>query len=304
MLCLDLDHFKDVNDTLGHPVGDVLLKAVADRLRACVRETDTVARLGGDEFAILQIALEQPAEADRACRTRMIEALERALRASTAIRSSIGASIGIAVAPDDGTEADQLLKNADLALYRAKSDGRGTYRFFEPEMDARMQARRALELDLRKALVDGEFELLLPAARSTCATNAISGFEALLRWNHPQRGMMPPAEFIPLAEETGLIVPLGEWVLRQACAEAAQLAGDAQGRGQPLAGAVQAAAIWCRPSSTRCAHRGLPPGRLELEITEIGAAAGQRRDAGDAAPAARARRRASRWTISAPAIRR
>ena len=159
VLYLDLDHFKSVNDTLGHPVGDELLKAVADRLRGCVRETDTVARLGGDEFAIIQTGIEQPATPPMLARTHSRGDHQAPLRSRRPSASWSTLSIGIALAPDDGADADQLLKNADLALYGAKADGRGTYRFFEPEMDARMKARRELELDLRKALGNGEFEL-------------------------------------------------------------------------------------------------------------------------------------------------
>jgi diguanylate cyclase (GGDEF)-like protein/PAS domain S-box-containing protein len=264
VLCLDLDHFKSVNDTLGHPVGDALLRAVTERLRACVRDGDTIARLGGDEFAILQIGLEKPEEASGLAR-RLIDTMGEPYDLG-GHQVVIGTSIGIAVAPNDGEDPDQLLKNADMALYRAKNDGRGTYRFFEPEMDARLQARRALELDLRKALAQGEFELFYQPLVDL-RSNEVSGCEALLRWHHPERGLVEPAEFIPLAEEIGLIVPLGEWVLRQACAEAVQWPNDVkvavnlspvQFKNRNLVQAVVRA----------LAASGLSARRLELEITE------------------------------------
>ncbi|MDP2411184.1 MAG: EAL domain-containing protein [Pseudolabrys sp.] len=264
LLCLDLDRFKSVNDTLGHPVGDNLLRQVADRLRNSVRESDTVARLGGDEFAIVQTEAQQP-EAATALAQRLINVLSEPYLID-GFEVVIGASVGMAIAPADGTDADHLLKNGDLALYRAKSDGRGTYRFFEPDMDARMQARSRLEFDLRRALAQNEFEVFYQPVINV-KQNAITGFEALLRWRHPQRGMVPPEEFIPLAEETGLIVPLGEWVMQRACRDAAAWPAHVavsvnlspvQFRGRKLLEMVMTALTLAK----------LPANRLVLEITE------------------------------------
>jgi diguanylate cyclase (GGDEF)-like protein/PAS domain S-box-containing protein len=264
VLCLDLDHFKGVNDTLGHPIGDDLLKAVAQRLKKCLRDSDVVARLGGDEFAIVQSPVGSPTEANILA-TTLIEVVSRPYEVQ-GHEFVVGASIGIALAPNDGDAADLLLRNADMALYRAKAEGRGTAHFFEPEMDRRIQARRVLELDLRKAFANGELELFYQPLISI-STNAVSGFEALLRWRHPERGMVPPAEFIPLAEDIGMIVPLGEWVLRQACSEAVRWPGElkvavnlspAQFRSRGVVKAVL----------TALAYSGLPASRLELEITE------------------------------------
>jgi diguanylate cyclase (GGDEF)-like protein len=260
----DRDHFKTVNDTLGHPVGDELLRLAAERLRECIHPDDTVARLGGDEFAIVQVGRDQPVNSTSLA-GRLIKAIGEPFDV-LGHQVVIGASVGIAIAPDDGGNPDQLLKNADLALYRAKEDGRETYRFFEPEMDARMQARRALELDLRKALALCEFALHYQPL-VTLASGKINGFEALLRWHHPQRGMVPPAEFIPLAEEIGLIGGIGAWVLKEACMEAAKWPSSlkvavnlspAQFKGQKLVLDVIAA----------LGASDLPPWRLELEITE------------------------------------
>ena len=264
VLCLDIDHFKDVNDTLGHPIGDLLLKVVAARIRACIRGIDAVARLGGDEFAIVQAGGAQPTDAT-ALAARLIETVGAPFELD-GHEVIVGMSIGIAISPDDGTDPFQLLKNADMALYRAKSDGRGVYRFFEPEMDALMQARRALELDLRKAIAQGDFELYYQPIVDI-STRHVRGFEALIRWRHPQRGMVLPLDFIPLAEETGLIIPLGEWVLRQACKEAAGWPGvvdvavnlsPVQFKNKNLVTTVMMA----------LSAAGLAPSRLELEITE------------------------------------
>jgi len=264
VLCVDLDRFKEINDAFGHTAGDALLKAVAGRLRSCVRESDTVARMGGDEFVIVQTAAADALEAT-ALATRVIEALSAPFTVE-GHQMVVGASVGIALAPADGSQPEQLLKNADIALYRAKSEGRGTYRFFEKGMDLRMQARRALEMDLRKALANGELELHYQPILDL-ASGGICGFEALLRWQHPTRGMVPPGEVIPLAEETGFIVPIGEWVLRQACADASKWPSHLkiavnlspkQFKSRNLAAAVADAV----------ASAGLNPGRLELEITE------------------------------------
>ncbi|HEX4408415.1 MAG TPA: EAL domain-containing protein [Xanthobacteraceae bacterium] len=262
--CLDLDHFKGVNDTLGHPIGDELLQTVAKRLGHCLRDTDTVARLGGDEFAVVQFPLRGPHEASALANT-LIDVVSKSYEVH-GHEFVVGASIGIALAPSDGDSADALLRNVDMALYRAKAEGRGSAHFFEPDMDRRIQARRVLELDLRKAFANGEFELYYQPLVSL-DTDAISGFEALLRWRHPERGMIAPAEFIPLAEEIGLIVQLGEWVLRQACTEAMRWPSDlkiavnlspAQFRSRGVIKAVLTALAYSR----------LAADRLELEITE------------------------------------
>ena len=218
VLCLDLDHFKAVNDTLGHPIGDALLKAVADRVSGCIRTEDTVGRLGGDEFAIIQVGAEQTAAANLA--RRIIAEIGEPFDLE-GHQVLIGTSIGIALAPADGSDPDIILKNADLALYRAKADGRAALRFFESEMDAKMQARRQLELDLRRALSQNEFELYYQPLVNL-QEKRVSAFEALLRWNHPKRGIVPPSDFVPLAEEIGLIISIGKWVLEKACSEAAQ----------------------------------------------------------------------------------
>lgn len=219
VLYLDLDGFKAVNDTLGHPVGDELLCAVSARLRHCVRESDLVARIGGDEFVVVQMEALQPDAG-----TELSERLIRAIQAPFSIQSHpilIGTSIGIATAPASLAEADSLLRDADIALYVAKAEGRGTWRAFQPEMNQQMQARRRLETALRCAVAEKQFEVFYqPLVQAS--TGELTGFEALLRWSHPERGVVSPADFIPLAEETALIKPLGAWVLEKACCDAAK----------------------------------------------------------------------------------
>jgi diguanylate cyclase (GGDEF)-like protein len=263
-LCLDMDNFKRVNDTLGHPVGDGLLKAAGDRLKSCVREADTVARLGGDEFAVIQPAIPGPADAEGLAK-RIIAAFSKPFDVK-GHQILIGTSIGVALAPADGTTSEQLLKHADIALYLSKAEGRGTVRFFEAEMDLRIQERQTLERDLRDAFAHEEFELYYQPLINVIA-GSVSGFEALLRWHHPIRGLVSPTEFISVAEDTGMIVAIGEWVLRMACFEAQKWPIDirvavnlspVQFRKGGIVATVQAALT----------ASGLPPHRLELEITE------------------------------------
>lgn len=264
VMCLDLDYFKNVNDTLGHPAGDALLKMVAQRLRGCVRESDVVARLGGDEFAILQRGEDQPVQAERLAQ-RIVDTLCQPYDLNGQ-RAIVGVSIGIDIATDVNTNPDLMLKNADVALYQAKADGRGTYRFFLPEMGIQIQTRRTMELDLREAMVRQELEVYYQPIFHL-AENKVTGFEALLRWQHSTRGMISPAHFIPLAEELGLIVEIGEWVMQQACEEAASWPNGIkvavnlspiQFRSENLVLVVERALV----------QSGLPPHRLELEITE------------------------------------
>jgi diguanylate cyclase (GGDEF)-like protein len=269
ILYVDLDEFKSVNDSLGHLIGDELLKTVASRLRDCIRSDDLIARLGGDEFAIVRTGF-----TDRDTLIAFVNRLHDAIRIPCDCRGhqiATDASIGIALAPNDGTDLDQLLKNADLAMYAAKADGRHTHRFFEPEMDARVKMRQQLEQDLRQAVAgqcfaaDG-FEVHYQPLVNL-HTNCVSGCEALLRWNHPRHGMISPAEFIPVAEDTGLINQLGEWVLTVACHEASNWADNfrlainvspVQFRNPILGLQVTSALV----------ASGIKANRLELEITE------------------------------------
>lgn len=264
ILHIDLRQFKQVNEIYGPTVGDALLEEVASRLKACARTTDIVARVGGDEFAILQGQRKQPGAATTLA-SQIIEAFSAPFDCGDH-RFSVATNIGIALAPHDGVEPDALLKNAELALDLAKQDGRGMYRFFEHQMDQRMQVRRQLELDLPHAISAGEFELFYQPIVNL-ETDAITGFEALLRWNHHSKGRISPADFIPVAEETGLILPLGEWVLRQACA-------DAAGWPAPMTVSVNVSPVQFRNPNLvlgiigALASSHLAPARLELEITE------------------------------------
>lgn len=263
-LCLDLDNFKLVNDTLGHPIGDRLLQEVAERIEGVVRKGDTAARLGGDEFAVLAHDVRSPEELTVLAR-RLIEVISDPYQID-GLAVSVGTSVGIAVAPSDGEDADRLLRNADMALYRAKADGKNTFRFFEAEMDARAQARRQLEIDLRTALAAGALEVHYQPLIEL-ATGNVVGLEALLRWPHPVRGNIPPSEFIPLAEETSLITPLGNYVLRRACADAVLWP-------EHVKLAVNLSPLQFRVGNVFLSVKGaleqsgLNPERLELEITE------------------------------------
>jgi diguanylate cyclase (GGDEF)-like protein len=264
VLFLDLDGFKAVNDTLGHSVGDLLLKSVATKLRDILPRTDRIARLGGDEFAILQISATQPGSSI-ALAEKIIEIVGQP-SSIDGYDVTVGASVGIAVGHPGEMNTESFLKSADLAMYSAKSDGRGTHRMFDPEMDAIVQARRILERDMRTALAQDDFTLFYQPLVNL-QTKRVVAFEALMRWQHPERGAVPPAEFIPVAEEMGLIVQLGEWALRQACAEAVgwpdgicvsvNLSPLQFAKGNLVSTVVSA-----------LASSGLPASRLELEITE------------------------------------
>jgi diguanylate cyclase (GGDEF)-like protein len=264
VLYIDLDHFKTVNDTLGHPVGDALLCAVAQRLRDETRVSDMIIRLGGDEFAIIQSSSTQRADA-KVFAERLIQVLSKPFQVGEH-QLLVGASIGIAITDDQRVDADTLLKRAETALYKAKEDGRNTFRFFDPDMDERMQARRRLEIDLRTAVADRQFENYYQPLVAI-NTREVSGFEALVRWRHPTRGIVSPGEFISLAEETGLIVEIGMQVLERACRDAldwpdhvkvAVNLSPLQFRNRGLAGEIAAV----------LERTGLPGTRLELELTE------------------------------------
>ncbi len=262
--CVDLDRFKPVNDTLGHPIGDEVLGAVARRLKQQAGETAMVARTGGDEFVILQLLIDGDEEAG-VLASRVIHALAGEFLIQ-GHKINIGSSIGIAVFPDDGQSSEILIRNADLALYKAKMEGRGTCRSFEPGMDARLQERRQLESELALGVTNEQFVVYYQPLHDA-KTSKLTGFEALVRWNHPRLGLLPPAEFIPMAEETGVIDTLGEWIMQRACADAAKWPlpvkvavnlSPAQFKQQGLPLQVAAA----------LAASNLLPSRLELEITE------------------------------------
>jgi diguanylate cyclase (GGDEF)-like protein len=263
VLMLDLDRFKTVNDSLGHPVGDSLLRVVAQRLRQMIPDVDTVSRLGGDEFAILMPGIANPNAAGR-----LAESALETLRVTGDVPeiSGISSSIGIALCPDDATDRHALLTHADTALYRAKSEGRNTYRFFEANMGSEVRQRRLLEHDLRLAITRNEMRLVYQP-QGDIESHTITGFEALLRWEHPARGAVSPTVFIPIAEETGAILEIGHWVLKTACREAASWT-------QPLTIAVNVSAVqlyhaeFARELHQLLLETGLPPRRLEIEITE------------------------------------
>lgn len=262
VLYLDLDRFKTVNDIMGHPVGDALLQAVALRLKKGTRATDTVARLGGDEFAILQIGPKSAANVATLA-ARLIKTISAPYEIGGQTLS-IGTSIGIAMAPTDTTDADELLKNADLALYQVKADGRGHFRFFEPQMNERVQARCAIENGLRSALERDEFELHYQPIVCT-ESRRVTSCEALLRWHHPKMGSMSPSSFIPVAEDSGLIVPIGDWVLKKACQ-------DARSWPEHINVSVNMSVAQFRSRDLYTmvldALEGFDPARLILEITE------------------------------------
>jgi diguanylate cyclase (GGDEF)-like protein len=271
LLMLDLDHFKAINDTLGHAFGDLLVKAVARRLKACLSASDIVARIGGDEFAVLQAArVDQAARDDQgavaaALAKRILETIGEPFDLD-GHHVIVETSIGVALYPADGVEAEELLKHADLALYRAKSDGRNAFRLFEPGMDSEAQARYDIEVDLRSAIPRHEFEVYYQPLVDA-ASAEVTGCEALVRWNHPQHGLVAPDKFISIAESTGLIVPLGEWVLRRACADAAAWPPH-------IKIAVNLSPIQFRKGdivdvvASALSESGLPADRLEVEITE------------------------------------
>ena len=264
LLFVDLDKFKTVNDTLGHAIGDKLLKAMAGRLVSCTREGDIVARLGGDEFIVFQRNITDFHDPGKLAQ-RIIELACQPFEFGGQ-KIVVGASIGISTAPQDAQSAEILLENADLALYRAKGDGRGVFVHFEPAMNAQLQARRLLEQEIKRALIESEF-VLHYQPQVSAETGKITGFEALVRWNHPTRGLVPPAEFIPMAEEIGLIVPLGEWIVRTACMDAAKWPTN-------LRVSVNLSAVQFNKQSlglmvvSALQSVGLAPHRLELEITE------------------------------------
>jgi diguanylate cyclase (GGDEF)-like protein len=264
VLFLDLDGFKAVNDTLGHSIGDLLLKLIATRLRDILPSTDRIARLGGDEFAIVQTVGAQPLSSTTLA-SRIIEVVSQPCMIE-GHDLAVGASVGIAICNDGQSSAEILLKSADLAMYSAKADGRGTYRMFDPSMDSIVQEKRRLEREIRSALAHGGFRLFYQPLVNL-QTKKVTTFEALIRWDHPERGLVSPIDFIPFAEEIGVIVQLGEWALRQACAEAMLWPDDISvsvnlsplqfTKGNLISTVINA-----------LASSGLPASRLELEVTE------------------------------------
>ena len=264
VLFIDLDGFKGVNDALGHSIGDALLKLIAVRLRDTLQDGDCIGRLGGDEFAILQRCGPQPKNAI-ALAASIVENVSHVCSVK-GHDLTVGASVGIVISKSGKSTPEQLLKNADLAMYRAKTAGRGTYRLFDPAMDAVVQARRTLEIEMRNAFVKGDFSLHFQPLVNV-ATKRVSCFEALMRWQHRERGFVSPGEFIPLAEEIGMIVQLGDWALREACKEAMRWPDEIAvavnlSSIQFLRGGLIPSVIGALASS------GLPAHRLELEITE------------------------------------
>jgi len=261
---IDLDHFKDVNDDFGHPVGDALLKSIGARLHATVRRPDFVGRLGGDEFAIVQSGVTSKDQAI-AFADRMLRTLSESHQLM-GHPIAIAASIGIALAPEQGRSADELLKNADIALYHAKSMGRGRYVLFDPDYSYEKQSRRRLEADLSVALKEHQLELYYQPIRDV-KTKEVKWCEALMRWHHPQHGLVPPSDFIPLAEETGLIVAMGEWALHQACKEASTWP-EQVGVTVNLSASQFCGGDLYKTVEAALSLSGLAPNRLELEITE------------------------------------
>jgi diguanylate cyclase (GGDEF)-like protein len=265
VMMIDLDRFKYVNDTLGHAAGDIILRMVAERLRSTLRESDVVARLGGDEFAIMQVAADEP-EAAFALAARIVAVVESRPFMVNGQPIHLGASVGVALCPGDGEDPADLMQKADLALYAAKAEGRATFCRYDVSLDEKMRARRAIEAGLRTAIAEGQLELHYQPLVDA-ATGCITSAEALVRWNHPERGLIPPVEFIGIAEETGLILPLGEWVLRTACAEAATWPAN-------MGVAINLSPVQFREKSlvdiiaAALESAGLAADRLDLEITE------------------------------------
>jgi len=264
LMSLDMNGFKSVNDTLGHAAGDDLLRTVAQRLRACVRESDTVARLGGDEFAIIQTGPKEDGDAVVLAK-RLIVALGLPYLLHGQ-QVTLGCSVGMTIVPRDGSEADDLLKKADMALYRAKKDEALAYSFFEPELDTRLETRRTLERDLRQAMLKDELRLHYQPLVDA-QTSEVTSYEALVRWQHPTRGTVSPADFIPLAEESGLIVAIGEWVVRTACEEAATWSKEVK-VAVNLSPAQFKSGRLPEMIAEALSFSGLSANRLELEITE------------------------------------